>query len=92
VLVGCALSASAGQLFLTEAYRAERAARVAAASYVGPVWALVADVVVFGVWPRAEALVGGAIIVGAGLVLLRNSPKSHVDEVDGAETPVAVPR
>jgi drug/metabolite transporter (DMT)-like permease len=70
-LVGTGVCATIGQNLMTMAYQADQAARVAAASYVGPLWALLGDVVVFGIVPPGHALAGGAIIVGAGLMLLR---------------------
>ena len=66
----CGVAAAFGQLLMTRAYALDRAAPVAAAAYVGPLWALAADVVVFGVLPGGNALVGGAIIIAAGLWLV----------------------
>lgn len=70
VLLGCALSASLGQVLLTFAYRADPAPIVAAASYTAPVWALGLDLVWFDRVPSRQALAGGALIVGAGLWLV----------------------
>ncbi|MBW2526726.1 MAG: DMT family transporter [Deltaproteobacteria bacterium] len=70
VLLGCAASASIGQVLLTFAYRADPAPVVAAASYTAPVWALAVDLVWFGLWPSRQVLGGGALIVGAGLWLV----------------------
>ena len=35
-----------------------------------PLWAASIDLVVFGVVPSAWAIVGGALVIGAGLILL----------------------
>lgn len=70
-LMGCALTAAGGQLLMTRAYQLDPAPLVAAAAYTGPLWAVLADLVVFGVVPSAHALIGGVLIVGAGLWLVR---------------------
>lgn len=69
-LAGIAASATIGQLLITWAYAADRAPVVAAASYTTPVWGVIADLMVFGDAPEASAVVGGAIIVAAGLLLI----------------------
>ena len=73
-LFGIAVTATLGQLLLTSAYRHAQAAIVAAASYVSPIWGLAADLVIFSVFPPLSAILGGAVIVAAGLGLLRRSP------------------
>ncbi|MBW2454403.1 MAG: DMT family transporter [Deltaproteobacteria bacterium] len=70
VLLGCALSASAGQVLLTYAYRADPAPMVAAAAYTAPVWAVLVDVLWFDQTPSGHVLAGGALIVGGGLWLV----------------------
>jgi len=76
-LAGCGLAATAGQVLMTNAYRLDKAPVVAAASYAGPLWAVGMDIVVFEVLPSGWALVGGALVVGAGLVLVfRAEPKA----------------
>ncbi len=70
VLLGCGLTASAAQVLLTQAYRIDRAAPVAAASYAAPVWAVIGDLVVFGVLPGGHAMIGGGLIVAVGLLLV----------------------
>lgn len=70
VLGGIAVAATAGQLSMTRAYALERAPAVAAASYVAPVWALLGDVVAFGIWPGLNAWIGGALVIGPSLWLV----------------------
>lgn len=70
VLAGVAVAATAGQLLMTRAYALATAPTVAAASYTGPLWALIADLLVFGLVPSLMALVGGAIVVGSSLWLV----------------------
>ena len=48
----------------------DRAAPVAAAAYVAPVFGFLIDFFAFGVPPSIQALVGGTVVVGSGLYLL----------------------
>ncbi|HAN31666.1 MAG TPA: hypothetical protein DCQ06_08730 [Myxococcales bacterium] len=70
VLAGTGVFASIGQWLMTEAYRRDKAARVAAASYVGPLWALMLDVAIFTVWPKTHVWFGGALIIISGLLVV----------------------
>ncbi len=69
-LVAVGVLATAGQMLMTLAYKCDRAPVVAAAAYTAPVFAVAIDAVAFGVLPDHNAILGGGIIVGAGLVLL----------------------
>lgn len=71
VMVG--VTATAGQLFMTRAYALDRAAVVAAAGYSSLLWALLGDVLFFDMRPGLTVLAGGALVVGAGLRLVRSS-------------------
>ena len=66
-LVGIAICATLGQLALTRAYQVEQAATVAAASYIGPIYAVIGDVLFFDGWPSLQVFVGGGLVVLAGL-------------------------
>jgi len=79
VLVAIGVSATAGQVLMTWAYHHDRAAVVAAAAYSAPLFAAVIDVVAFATTPSPHVLIGGAIIVGAGLVLLVRSAAPMVE-------------
>ncbi len=70
--------ASLGQLLMTQAYRLQRAAPVAAASYTAPLWGVVVDLLWFSEFPSWEVWLGGGAIVGAGLWLVLW--KSKADE------------
>ena len=65
-------TATAGQLLMTRAYAVARAAVVAAAGYTSPLWAVLGDVLFFGLHPGWEALTGGALVVTAGIWLVRD--------------------
>ncbi len=69
-LIGAGVTATAGQILMTGAYHSDRAAVVGAASYTGPVWGVLGDVIFFAALPSASELGGGALIVGAGLWLV----------------------
>jgi len=69
-LAGIGVFATVGQWLMTHAYRVDRAARVAAASYTAPLFALFVDLAIFSTPPGLPALGGGALIVLAGLLLL----------------------
>ncbi|MFW5925270.1 MAG: DMT family transporter [Myxococcota bacterium] len=92
-LAGCGIAATIGQVLLTHAYALDRAAVVAAASYTGPAFAVLADLFVFGVLPGPAVVTGGLLVVGAGLVLVlsgRRQPELAARrEDDGAAIPEA---
>ena len=70
VLAGIGLLSALGQWLMTVAYSKDRAAPVAAAAYVAPVFGFAIDFFAFGVAPRMQALAGGVLVVGAGLYLV----------------------
>ena len=78
-LLGVGTFAFVGQLLLTRAFAADRAARVSAASHVSPVWAVLLDVLLFGVLPGWNALVGGGIVLAAALLLVVRGPSAPPD-------------
>ncbi|MFK7930297.1 MAG: DMT family transporter [Myxococcota bacterium] len=69
-LAGVGICAVAGQMFMTYAYRADSASVVATAGYTTPIWAVCIDLVIWGVIPGWNAILGGAIVVTAGLFLI----------------------
>lgn len=69
-LVGVGVMGTLGQALLTRAYALDRAAVVSAASHVSPVWAVVADLLVFATLPGWDTLAGGALLVGAAVTLV----------------------
>jgi drug/metabolite transporter (DMT)-like permease len=71
LLVGVGLLGSLGQHFITEAFRNAPASVVTPFEYTALVWGVLLDLVVWGVLPDAVTLVGGAIVIGAGLYLIR---------------------
>ena len=69
-VIGCGVAATVGQVLMTRAYAEDPAPLVAAASYVGPLWALGGDLLVFGIVPDWSLLIGGALVLTAGGILL----------------------
>lgn len=77
-LVGVGVFAFLGQLLLTQAYAADQAARVSAASHVSPVWALMLDLILFAVLPTWNALLGGGLVLFAAVLLVvRSEPRAE---------------
>jgi len=75
-----AVAASLGQLLMTQAYRLDRAAPIAAASYTAPLWGVLADLAWFAEFPGWRVWTGGTVVVAAGLwlVLRRDAQSSQV--------------
>ena len=90
-IVTCGVAATLGQVLMTRAYAVEKASIVGAASYVGPLWAVAGDALLFAAWPSANALAGGAVIVGAGLWLLRDRPSAVVADGTAPTVPISDP-
>jgi drug/metabolite transporter (DMT)-like permease len=74
-LVTVGVTAVVGQLLLTQAYKLDRAAPTAAASYTGPLWAYLLDYLLFDRMPTGSGLLGGALVVGAGIYLVASAPR-----------------
>jgi drug/metabolite transporter (DMT)-like permease len=70
-LAGIGLLGAAGQLFLIRAFTLAEAGAVAPFSYAGLVFASLWGILFFGEWPDLWTVVGGAVIVGAGLYVWR---------------------
>ena len=71
LIATCGVVASAGMLFLTNAYRVARASTVTAFEYTGILWAPLWGFLFFSEVPRATTVAGAAIIILAGLLALR---------------------
>ncbi|MCK5800161.1 MAG: DMT family transporter, partial [Deltaproteobacteria bacterium] len=69
LVVGIALTATGAQLLMTHAYGRERASVVAAAGYMHVVYALIFGWIFWREWPPTRALIGAAVIIGAGILL-----------------------
>lgn len=74
-VLGIGVCATFGQLLITKAYSITKAPVAAAASYVGILWSLIADIVIFDVVPGLPALIGGAFVVVSSLGLVLERPR-----------------
>lgn len=70
LLLICGMTALGGQVFMTGAYARASAARVAAASYAAPVFALIGDVFFLDRTPTPADATGGLLVVASGGLLL----------------------
>ncbi|MFN4119458.1 DMT family transporter [Acidovorax sp.] len=71
LVAGLAVTGFAGQLAITEAFRHGQAAVVAPFEYTALAWGMGLDWVLWQAVPGVSTLVGGAIIIGSGLYLVR---------------------
>ncbi|MEM9191302.1 MAG: DMT family transporter [Myxococcota bacterium] len=79
VVIG--LAALLGQVMMTHAYASERASAVAAASYSAPLWGVLADLIWFLEAPSSATLIGGALVVLGGLLLVFRKPEPKNESV-----------
>lgn len=70
MLVSIGLLGGIGQIFLTACYRYADASLVASFEYSSMLWALIIGYFAFGDLPTAYTLVGGAIVVSAGIYVI----------------------
>lgn len=70
LMLGVGACGALGQYLITVAFRAAPAAVVTPFEYTALVWGVGLDVAIWSVWPSAVTLVGGAIVIGAGLYLI----------------------
>jgi drug/metabolite transporter (DMT)-like permease len=69
-LVGIGLTGSLAQAFITDAFRHAPAAVIAPFEYTALIWGLLLDLFVWHVLPTSVTLMGGAIVIGAGLFII----------------------
>ena len=69
-IVALGVVAAIAQQLITIAFRSAPAAVVAPFEYTALVWGVCLDITIWGVWPDAVTLAGGAIVIGAGLFLI----------------------
>lgn len=82
-VLGVGVMGMLGQILMTYAYRADRAAVVAAASYSAVLFAALVDIVFFLDIPGLNVWIGGAIIVAAGIWLVLARDGSGPGEASG---------
>ncbi|MFD2261509.1 DMT family transporter [Lacibacterium aquatile] len=57
------------QIMMTEAFARAPASTLAPFEYTSMMWALMADIIIFSVWPGPQTLLGSALIVGAAALV-----------------------
>jgi drug/metabolite transporter (DMT)-like permease len=70
LLVGVGVTGALAQHFITEAFRRAPASVVAPFEYSALLWGALLDLAIWGVLPEAVTVVGGAVVIGAGLYLM----------------------
>jgi drug/metabolite transporter (DMT)-like permease len=71
LIAGMGLTGAIGQHFVTEAFRHAPASTIAPFEYTAMVWAIAIDLAVWRVLPNTLTLAGSAIVIGAGVYLIR---------------------
>lgn len=70
ILIGAGLCGGVGQILMTESYRHADMSTIAPFEYTSMILAIVIGYVVFSEVPTAYTLVGGTVVVGAGLFII----------------------
>jgi drug/metabolite transporter (DMT)-like permease len=70
LLVAIGLFGGVGQILMTSAYRHADAATVASFDYASMLWGVGLGYLLFGEVPTSSVLVGGSIVVGAGIFII----------------------
>jgi drug/metabolite transporter (DMT)-like permease len=70
LLVGVGITGALGQKFITSAFRHAPAAVVAPFEYTALVWGAALDLAIWRVLPSGVTLLGGSVVIGAGLYLI----------------------
>jgi drug/metabolite transporter (DMT)-like permease len=75
-IAGVGLMGALAQYLITVAFRSAPAATVTPFEYTALVWGVVLDVAIWSVWPSAVTLLGGGIVIGAGLYLIERERRA----------------
>jgi drug/metabolite transporter (DMT)-like permease len=76
LIVGVGLAGAIGQQLITVAFRSAPAAVVAPFEYTALVWGALLDIAIWSVYPSALTLLGGSIVIGAGLYLIQRERRT----------------
>jgi len=77
LIIGVGLLGAAAQYLITEAFRNAPASVVAPFEYTALLWGVLLDLAVWNVLPGAITLVGGAVVIAAGLYLIARERTSQ---------------
>jgi drug/metabolite transporter (DMT)-like permease len=89
VLVASGIVGGVAQIAITESYRHAPASLVAPFAYTGMIWSIVIGFAVFGEVPQLIVLVGGAVVMAAGLAVIWRERRLGLDRTKEklADTP-----
>jgi drug/metabolite transporter (DMT)-like permease len=76
LIVGVGLTGALGQNLITQAFRRAPASVIAPFEYTALIWGVLLDLVIWHVLPGAITLVGGSIVIGAGLFLIERERRA----------------
>lgn len=79
LILGVGLMGSIGQQLITVAFRNAPAAVVAPFEYTALVWGVLLDIAIWSVYPSVLTLLGGSIVIGAGLYLIQRERRAAAD-------------
>ena len=71
LMLGVGVCGALGQHFITVAFRSAPAAVVAPFEYTALLWGVLLDIAIWSVLPSAVTVLGGSIVIGAGLYLIQ---------------------
>lgn len=77
LMVGVGACGAVGQYLITVAFRSAPAATVTPFEYTALVWGVILDVAIWSVWPSPVTLLGGAIVIGAGLYVIERERRAQ---------------
>jgi drug/metabolite transporter (DMT)-like permease len=76
LMAGVGITGALGQHLITTAFRNAPAAVVAPFEYTALLWGVLLDIAIWQVWPGAVTLLGGSIVIGAGLYLIQRERRA----------------
>ena len=79
------ITGAAGQFLFTAAFRLAPPSTVAPFEYTALIWGLALDFAVFGLVPLPRVLIGGSIVIGAGVYLIWDEHRVAADPLAAAE-------
>ncbi len=87
-LIGIGLAGALGQIFITRAFSLAPAAVVAPFEYTAMIWGFLIDAAFWSAWPSARLIMGSAVVVASGMLVLHDERRSAASAFS-AENPPA---
>jgi drug/metabolite transporter (DMT)-like permease len=76
LMAGVGITGALGQNLITQAFRRAPASVIAPFEYTALIWGVLLDLVIWQVLPGGITLVGGSIVIGAGLFLIERERRA----------------